>query len=217
MATRLYLRATQPATEDKAGSGESSTALPVGTANGTSPTNYNLSLNIGTGQTSWSLNTLAQTAQQSGTVSKWSSNRLVAQTIFANTWTFFFGATESNAAANMFTSLSVYVWSSSGGGFVRGYIYDNAATLGTEWATSQSAQSVTFSGSQVAAQEDDLLVIEWWYNATQGMGTAYTGTGYFDGTNDTTTGTGNTNTATYLETPQDLILKVPKSNFIFIM
>lgn len=216
MATRLYLLNQSPESADAPTSGDKSTTLPAGTSNGTTPGEFYMGLTIGTAQASYGFTSIAQTAQQSGTYRRWSSSKLTAQTVSANTWTFFFGADESNGSANFFTSLCVYVWNPAGSS-VRGFIYDNAATLGTEWATSQSAQSVTFSGSAVTASDNDYLVCEWWYNATQAMGTAYTGNFYWSGTNETTTGTGNTSVATYLETPQDLNFKLPKSNFIFIM
>lgn len=216
MATRLYFTDTARDANDSPSSGEKSTALPIGTSNGGTPTNLFMSTTIGTSQASTTISTLAQTTQQSGVVRRWISNRLTAQTIDANTWTFFSAAAEDNAQANAFTSLSVYVWN-PGNSSVRGFVYDNSATLGTKYATSQSAQSVTFSGSAVTISDNDYLVAEWWYNATQGMTINYVVTQYWNGTNDTTTGTGNTSTATYLETPQNLILKTPKSNFVFIM
>lgn len=217
MATRLFFRneAALPAA-DAPTAGEKSTALPNGTANGTSPTSRLMSPVKTATQTSAAVTTLAQTARQSGTVLRFVSNRLAAQTINANTWTFFSAADESNAAANAFSALSIYVWNPAGSS-VRGFIYDNVAELGTEFSTSQSAQSLTVSGSAVTAVEGDFLVCEWWYTAAQGMGTAYTVDFFYGGTDETTTGTGNTSTATYLETPQDLILRLPKSSVIFIM
>lgn len=217
MTTRLYcLGGSALPAADAPTSGEKSTALPNGTANGTTPINRLMSPVKGTSLSGVLTTTLAQTARQSGTAIRFISNRLAAQTISANTWTFFSAADESNAAANAYTALSVYVWNPSGSS-VRGFIYDNTAELGTEYATSMSAQSVTFSGSAVTAVEGDFLVCEWWYTSAQSMATAYTINHYFAGTDDTTTGTGNTSPATYLETPQDLILRLPKSSAIFIM
>lgn len=217
MATRLFFRTgSSLPTNDAPSAGEKSTALPNGTANGTSPVSRLMSPVKSTAQATSLTTTLAQTARQSGTAIRFVSNRLAAQTINANTWTFFSAADESNAAANVFTALSIYVWNPAGGS-VRGFIYDNVAELGTEFNTSQSAQSVTVSGSAVTAVEGDFLVCEWWYTAAQAMATAYTINQYYGGTDDTTTGTGNTSVATYLETPQDLILRLPMSSAIFIM
>lgn len=220
MATRFYLL-TDSAIDSfndpyAPTSGEKSTALPVGDSNSSSPGSYFLSTTIGAGQGSIGYTTLASSTQQSGVARRWYSRQLLPQTITAQTWTFFFGASESNNNANAFTSLSVYVWNPVGSS-VRGFIYDNSAALGTEWATSASAQSVTFSGSAVTASDNDILVIEWWNNATQSMATSYTLTQYYGGTDATTTGTGNSSIATYLETPQNLDLKTPKSSVIFVM
>lgn len=216
MPTRLYLRNDLLPSRDTPVTSEQSTALPIGTAGSTVPINYHMSPVEGLSQTSSSFATLAQNTQQSGTQLRWVSNRLPSVTISANTWTFFYAAAESNAAANLFLSLSVYVWNKAIDD-VRGYIYDSSATLGTEWATSQSTQSITFSGNAVTASSGDLLVCEVWHNATQGMSTSYTGTFYWNGTDDVTTGTGNTSTASYLETPQNINLYLPKSNVTFIM
>lgn len=221
MATRLYLSSDlnidDPFNDpDAPTSGEKSTALPVGIINSSTPANYRLSTTIDTAQNSSGFSSIASTTQQSGVSNRWYSKKLTAQTVSANTWTFFFAATESNNAANAFTSLSVYIWDPVGSS-VRGFLYDNSATLGTEWGTSVSAQSVTFSGSAVTASDNDFLVIEWWNNATHSMATSYILTFYWGGTDDVTTGTGNNSVATYLETPQNLNFKKPTSSTIFIM
>lgn len=216
MATRLYLRGDILPSVDAPSAGEKSTALPAGTANGTTPTSYHMSPVEGSSQTSVTVTTLAQTTSQTGCLARFVSNRLPSGTISANTWTFFYASDESNGAANMFLSLSIYVWNTSSG-IVRGFIYDNASGLGTEWATSQSAQSITVSGNAVTGSAGDLLVCEVWYNSVQAMATAYTGSFYWNGTDDTTTGTGNASTASYLETPQNINLRLPKSSTIFIM
>lgn len=216
MATRLFLRNDLLPTRDEPTSGEKSTALPVGTAGSTTPNDYHMSPVKGSSEVNQVTATLAQNTQQSSNPYRWTSNRLPTVTISANTWTFFFGSLESNAAANIFVSLSVYVWDKSTE-TVRGYIYDSSTQLGTEWGTTKSAQSFTFSGSSVSATAGDLLVCEVWHNAIQGMSTSYNGTFYWDGTDDTTTGTGNTSVASYLETPQDINLILPKSRITFIM
>lgn len=220
MATRLYLRNTTQPTSLGYPTTEQSTALHVGTANNTTSTAaYDLSTTKGSAQTSVAWTVLNQTALQSGLRPyRWCTEPLFAQTISANTWTFFFKAQESGGQANMFTAASLYVWRPSTSAVV-GYLYDNAAALGAEWSTTAggSAQSVTFSGSAVTAAEGDIIVFEWWYRMTAVSASAYTGTAYFDGTNETTTGTGNTSCATYIETPQNLAIKSPRTSIVFIM
>lgn len=219
MATRFYLRNVNATTSPTAGS--KSSVFPYGTGNGTTFTNeLSLLTTIGSSQTSVSKTTLAQTAEQSGTmVSRFSSEALASQTISANTWEFFFKASESNTNANAFTLQSIYIWRPSTSSVV-GYIHESGLGGGSEWGTTAQAQSLSISGSQVVVQDLDILVHEWWYNSTQGAAKSYTVTGFYNGTDATTIGTGNTSTATYLETPQNLTFysaPIQKSSIIFIM
>jgi hypothetical protein len=74
-----------------------------------------------------------------------------------------------------------YVWRPSGGGSKVGTIYDASTALGNEWTTTDEGRVVTFSGSSLTIQDNDVLVFEPWYVATQGMATAYTIHIDFDG------------------------------------
>lgn len=217
MATRLFARNVTAASAVSPTAGTKSVALPTGTANTLTFANNTLSTVKGTAQTASAITSLAQTAAQSGNwVPRFVSLPLDAQTISANTWTIFWGDQESNAAANAFLALSIYVWRPSTNTRV-GFVYDSAANIGAEFSTTAEAQSATISGSAVTADRGDVLIVEFWYTATQSMGTAYTITFSYDGTNETTTGTGNASVATYIETPQNLSLLTPKSSVIFIM
>jgi hypothetical protein len=211
MATRFYLLTDLAATAPSPG--EKSTALPVGTFNDQASgadEGYALSTSIGTGATGFDNTTLAQTGHQDGWLLRHSSPPLAAQTVNANTWTIALSVVESNNNANAFLALSVYLWR-PGSSSVVGYIYDSDTPLGTEWTTTQAGQVITFSGSSVTAQDGDLLVLEVWEHATQGMTTSYTVTVYINGTTAVTAG--GTETGSYLETPQTLTFSTATAPF----
>lgn len=190
MSTRLFFRETNNLNTDYPTTGDKSTALPVGTDGGDFNQNQDLSLIEGVGLTGRTYASLAQTAQQSAMIARFTSPRLRSQTVSANTWTVRFVGDESNGAANAFLALSVYVYRPSTNAVV-GFIRDSATTLGVEF--NNTAQTVTFSGSAVTAQSQDILVVEAWNVATQAMATSYS---IFFNINATG--------GTYIETPQDL-------------
>ena len=193
MATRLFFRETTNLNTNYPTAGDKSTALPTGTDGGDFNESQDLSLVNGTGAgTNLTYSTAAVSTIQSATIARFSSPRLRAQTVNANTWTIAFTADESNAAANAFLAVSAYIWRPSTSAVV-GYLRDSTTTLGVEFAN--TLQTVTFSGSAVTAQAGDFLVLEAWNVATQGMGTSYT----------ITFNTSGTTSPTYLETPQNLI------------
>jgi hypothetical protein len=202
MATRLFFRETTNLNTNYPTAGDKSTALPVGTDGGDFNQNQDLSLQNGpTTATNLTYASLAQTAQQSAMIARFTSPRLRSQTVNANTWTIAFTADESNAAANAFLAISAYIWRPSTSSVV-GFIRDSATTLGVEF--NNSLQTVTFSGSAVTAEANDILVIEAWNVATQAMATSYTIT-------FTTSASG---TQRYIETPQDLAFTSNEQVFI---
>jgi hypothetical protein len=226
VATRLFLRATDNNGNFKNAvryptTGEKSTALPTGTLNVDISNEYYLSTSKTTFNGSdiqFQITSLAQTATQSSTWgNRFSSESLLsAQTISANTWTIFYKSDEANNNANAFLGMSIYVWRPTTNSVV-GFIYDSTTQLGTEFGTTASTQSVTVSGSAVTANRGDILVCEPWTIASQGASKSYSINFYIDGTNETTTGTGNTSCAAYIETPQNLNFINPKSSVIFVM
>ena len=177
MATTLYCNEAAPTTSPTAG--EKSSTLPVGGSNSDSGsgTERSLSTSRGSGQQTLNWTTAASTAQQSYYLRRFSSPALAAQTISSGSWSYYFIAAESNAAANIYHRLSVYVWR-PGTSSVVGFVYDATADLGVE--VNNTGQSGTFSGSSVTAQDGDILVCELWAVATQSMATSYTGTIYYD-------------------------------------
>lgn len=210
MATRLYLHVA--AASDPPTAGDKSSALPSGTANANSGASFeSLSMNtsIGSSETSKTRTSLAQTADQDGYICRFTTTTLdVNQTISANTWTFSFAADSANANANAFIRLSIYVWRPSSSSVV-GYMWDShSATTGeTEWNDLEgNNNTVTVSGSSVSALAGDVIVCEVWYHAAQSKTTAYLNTFYFDGN---TAGGDSPNSASYLETPQNLTFGTP--------
>lgn len=202
MATRLFFRETTNLNTDYPTSGDKSTVLPVGTDGGDFNQSQDLSLlNAAGAATNLTYSSLAQTAQQSAMIARFTSPRLRAQSVDANTWTVVFTGDESNNAANAFLAVSVYIWRPSNSSVV-GFIRDSATTLGVEF--NNSLQTVTFSGSAVTAEAGDILVVEAWNVATQSMATSYTIT-------FTTSASG---TQRYIETPQDLAFTSNEQVFI---
>lgn len=186
MATRFYLKndtntltGTFPTSEQGAG-----TADVTWTSANTLRT---MNTTIGTFQTN-ATGVNASTSQQRHFIRMFASPLIAAQTIAAQTWTFFCGDQEANAAANYWTNIvNVYVWRPSSGTKV-GTIIDGsngAAMGGSESTTTETVTTWTFSGSAVTAQDGDVIICEVWAVNTASMSTAYTLTVWYHGTVDT--------------------------------
>ncbi len=183
---------------------EKSTALPVGTFTGNSGTGFedlSMSSTKGTSQTSKTITSLAQNTHQDEYLARFTSPTLGAQTIPARTWTLSVATKESATNANSFAVGSIYVWRPSTSSVV-GYIYDSASPRNPEFTTGERGEIYSLSGSSVATQVGDVIVLEFWVDATQ-TGTASTkvNTLYFDGTGTITNGTGTSNAASSLYVP----------------
>jgi hypothetical protein len=201
MATRFFFATDTAAFAPTAGS--KSTALPNGTDNSlTANDSQSLLLTANNSAVTETINTLAQTARQSGRFARFTSGSVTAQTISANTWTVVIDPRESNNSADAFLALSAYVWRPSTNSVV-GYIYDSNAQIGSEWTTSLSSVTYTFSGSAVSAQLGDVVVIEVWYTAAQAKATSYQVQVRYN------------TSSQYLETPQDLNFVIPPRYFFF--
>jgi hypothetical protein len=201
VATRLYLRDLTSSNAPTAG--EKSAALPVGTFKGNSGTVESLSLSTtkGNSDVSTSITSLAQTAHQDGYIARFTSDPLTAQTIPAQSWTCAIKCQESNASANAFFVLSLYIWRPSTSSVV-GYIYDSDTALSTEWPTTAAGRVFTISGAAITTQNNDVLVLEVWYHATQGQSQSYTNRIYYNGATDVTSG--GTGGGSYIESPATL-------------
>lgn len=206
MGTRLFLRSTTASPAPTLG--EKSTALPLGTAtlnSGATFESLSLSVNKGASEVTRTIASKAQTTQQSMYIARFSSVPLVAQTIPAGNWKYGLETAETNAAANTFLSLAIYIWRPSTNAVVQ-TIYDSSTKVGTEWGASGLALVGTVAGSAATVQANDILVVEIWGNSVQAMATSYTQTLYFDGLNaPTTNGVSITSAASYIEAPSAVI------------
>lgn len=200
--SKLYLRNTDTYTGYVAT--EKSAALTPTTALNN---RRDLSETKGSSQTFFSFNSIASTAAQQQYIGKWISPPLTVTSIpDTDTWTFAFGSAEGSTNANSKVALSVYVLKADD--TVRGYVYDLATGLGSEWNASEDGRLLTFTPSSVAVTgivNTDRLVVEVWRVCPlQGMATAYAQTFYFDGIIDPTEFGATNDHASYLSTPQDM-------------
>lgn len=173
--------------------GEQSVALPIGTNVGGPTTAKRMLTTTGATTITESFLTLPQTARQSGYFGIFVSDPLAAQTISAQTWSAVIRRRESNAAVNAFFAASIYLWRPSTSTLVFPFIYDSSTSLGTEFPTTFATATYSLSGASVTCQTGDVLVIEPWWSAAQGMGTEYTVEIQYNAAG-----------ISYLESPQDL-------------
>lgn len=202
--TRFYLQAYPPPETYRPAGGDLSAALPVGTLNSTAGADGVLSTIIGqVEQDPIGYSALAQTPRQDAYIGRFIiESSLPALTVAANTWTFAFQAAEPDANANVFLALSLYIYRPSTTSVV-GYVYDGGTALGSEWPLTRGPQIVTFSGSAVATNNGDVLILEVWTTAAQAVASSYSSSFYYGGTADIQDGVID-DAATYLETPQNL-------------
>lgn len=154
-------------------SGTKSAVLPTGSDNSlTTNDSQSLLLTTGATDTTVSITSLAQTATQSGRFARFTSDKLSAQTITAQTWTYQLRNREGNNSANAYKGLSIYIWRPSTNSVV-GYIYDSTAQIGTEWTTNYTNDVSSISGSSVTCSDQDVLVNEVWYIAAQAKSVSY--------------------------------------------
>lgn len=203
---KLYFRNLTAANPPTAG--EKSSTLPLGSGVGIGAAgNESLALKTtaGPSETTVTNTTLAQTAQQSVYMARFTSDPLAAQTFGSGTWQLFVEVGESAAAANAFTRYSVYVWRPSNSSVV-GYIYDAAASDTGEWSSSSVVGNSFLgeTGSNVTCQAGDVLVVEVWAVCSQGNATSRTLTLAFDGTTDVVNAVDAASAASYINTPADI-------------
>lgn len=179
-----------------------SATLPVGTLNKQAVGIYVASLvgSAAAAQATRAAATLAQTAHQDIWIGRWTSRRMLDPGTFgAGDWTFGFAAAEASGVHAQ-TILSLYVYRPSTNSIV-GFIYDSDAPLGSEFATSETGRVVTFTGTDVTAQDDDVLILEWWLHVTQDAAAISSVNGYYSGTTEPTDGAAASSSATYLALP----------------
>lgn len=139
--------------------------------------------------------------------------QLGSGTVAAGTWRIAVNsAVQANNAANAFLAASIYVWRPSNSSVV-GRVYDSATALGTEFATTAATRLVSLTGTAVACQNGDYLVVELWHVATQGGATAYSITVLLDNQTGRTDVTANAASPTgqggFIESPDTLPVFIP--------
>lgn len=185
--TPLFLRATtgisHPASIDSA---SKSAALPAGAdKSAVARTAFDLSVTKGAAQTTRTFATGAAAALVSGRFDTWvypfTGSGGAGGDITAENWTVGTGLTESNADANQFLAVSIYVLKADG--TVRGYVYDSATALATEPTTAERERVATVAGSAVTGiLSTDFLCVEVWTTGTTGSASSRTITHSWDGT-----------------------------------
>lgn len=196
MATTFYLRNTVGNVGSLVRT-EKSTVMPgSGSFDDSLNAARDLSVTVGTTQTSATNTSLAVVTEQWGYFGKWISEELTdVGSIDAQPWEIGWRAQEGNAAANAFLRVSIYVLTAAD--IVRGYIYDGAADLGVEF--NATGQVVQVSGAAVGGLADtDRLAVEVWSHATQTMAAAYLLTLFYDGATKVTA-TQAADSASYVE------------------
>jgi hypothetical protein len=196
--TKLYFH---DAATPNTGTLPAATTLSATTPNVTAPgagINRDMDETIGTAQASSALTTAAQTALQRNWYRRFLSRPLAAQTLPTGVWTIQGGASESNAASNMFPwGAVISVWRPSTGAPVA-TLLDSAGLGAVEAGTAETNISTpTGSLAGVAVNDGDVLVMELWAPNLQGNATARTNTVFYDGTTEGST----TSNAAYLLAP----------------
>lgn len=217
MATRLYFRSASSGLSNLP-TDEQSTLAPAKVVDAVT-VNRTLSETIGTGQTTLSMATLAQTAQQNLYFSKFVSDALNMASLPAQTWTYNFATIQSNLSGNFPTSSSnlpvyicCYVWRPSSTSKVGNVLDGNSASNYDEIAAgAERLGHGTFSGAAVNSMaQGDVLVFEVWFRITQASATSYTDQFCYNGTTaNTTKNTSVTNHASFVESPQNFTFDIP--------
>lgn len=199
--SRLYLRDTVPAIDS--GTNELSAVLPVGTFSELITGPRSLSPYKGSVQTSLSLSSIAQVAHQDNFYTSFCSPPLLAGAYGGGAWSAAISASEADAHANSFFVLSVYIYRPSTASVV-GYIYDSDTALGIEWGTGELGRGLNFTGTEVTAQNGDILVVEVWRHAVQDLAVSYTQKIYYDGGTEAGNGDPTTDAASWIQAPQEI-------------
>lgn len=157
-----------------------------------SGTNRAMDGSLGAGQVSQAWTTLANTSAQPTFI-----RRFISDPIGVNTFgvdplasiSWFWSGSESNTNSNFYAHAKVWLWRPSTGAIVA-TLYDAPPPGVSEFSTSQSglaAGGTSGAGALASATsaDGDVVVVEWWRSTTtQSMGTAYTNTVFYDGTQD---------------------------------
>lgn len=174
---------------------------------------------IGTSQASLSAVLSADTSLHNYYVTRFISVPIYQSSVAANTWTYAFAATPGTANANwpvLSTNKSVwvncYVWRPSNNSLVGTILDGNTAATVDEGAVSTEVYHiVTFSGSAVTSvQNGDVIIFEVWFKIQQSVTASATACSFqYDGTTVSAENATASSAASYLETPETLVLTPP--------
>lgn len=222
MATRLYFHAANSAVGGTLPAAEQS-ALTAALSVDAQTVNRNMDTNIGSSATSRTF--LSANATRDIYITKFVSPPIYQTSIAANTWTYAFTADEDSATpnfpvngANQPVYLNVYVWKPSSGTKV-GTILDGntASTVDEGGVATKVGHVVTFTGSAVAGltSGDAVIVAEIWFRVASTV-LNITCRYYFDGATTVVENATNAASASYVETPEDLLLSfvIPQTVFV---
>jgi len=149
---------------------------------------------------------------------KFVSPLLYQTTIAANTWVYGFNASEPNnlainfpvSGSNQPVYVNIYVWRPSTGTKVGTILDGNTASTVDEPASAitKTDHIVNCTGASVSGltSGDAVIIIEIWFRTTSTA--AGTNNIYFDGTTALVENATNSDAASYLETPENLVLSV---------
>ena len=210
MATKLYLHSASSSVTGTLPTDEQSSLTPdANDFEGSRTTNRLMNTTIGVSQANLTNTSTGDTSSHNYYITRFVSPLIYQGAISANTWTFEYGAKESNAAANFPVSgtgvagrVNCYIWKPSDGTKVGTILDGNTNADCEEAGTSQSVINCTFTGAAVTGLTpgDAVLIIEMWAIVTQGNGTQRTQDIYYDGTTENST----SNEAAFLSTPENL-------------
>lgn len=183
-ALKLYLRRTTD-NAASAPSSEQSTSQPNGSVSSPTFACHDLDVALGAVQTAVTLTHTHPNesgVHRDGMMRMFASDALSAVTIAAGTWRVGLSGTQSNAAADTYHNIVVYVWR-PGTSSVVGAISDAHGGTGFGAEISDGRQIISFSGSSVTAQSGDRIIFEWWHHWQHTMASGYTSNiKYDDGT-----------------------------------
>jgi hypothetical protein len=168
----LYFNANVPAYSPTAGSKASSLPKAQNTNWNAGLPESSLSETLVQAPVGRTVNSIANTTQQSLYFGRHSTPRLAAQTIPAQTWGWEVSAGMSQPYAHTYHWPVLYVWRPSNNSVV-GYIFNASANYGIEWRINVDPQlNQQFAGAAVDVQDGDILVAEIWGVNTQTTGSS---------------------------------------------
>lgn len=217
MATRLYFHTTTDATGGLP-TAEQSSSTAAQNMEANQATNRVMNTTIGTSQATLTNDGNTDAGPGIWYIARWVSPALYQSSIAANTWTYSFAAKEDSTSLNFPVSgasqaikVNCYVWRP--GGTKVGTILDGntAATITEGAANVERGSTTTFTGASVSGmQNGDRVVFEAW--ATGVISISVFVYYYYDGATVTTTDGTVSNHASFIETPENLVLTPPPTS-----